>query len=173
MRKRLQTVIAASVGAAVLAIVGATVTTANFTPRDGIDNAIPDSNADAAIDVEGVPAPVLGGDLFVLVAGDTASCMTAKAVITKLQADEAAYGGKLVSLTRGLEQAFADTWRREAHVPAVAVSGIVAHLFSDRDGLDWTADVVEFDKAGCAMSRTLVPGDIWNALVTRAAGVEI
>jgi len=50
---------------------------------------------------------------------------------------------------------------------------VVAHLFSDETGTDWNADVIEFDAGGCAISRTLVPGDIWNALLKAAIGVQV
>jgi hypothetical protein len=83
------------------------------------------------------------------------------------------YGGQVVLLEDGLEQSFADQWRREAHIPTVQVSGVVAHVFGDLSGGDWAADVVEFDKAGCAMSRTLVPGDTWMAILKDAVGVEV
>ncbi len=73
----------------------------------------------------------------------------------------------------GLEQSFADQWRREVHAPKVKVTGIVAHLFGDRKDGDWSADVIEFDKTGCAMSRTLVPGDTWTQILKDAVGVEV
>jgi hypothetical protein len=76
-------------------------------------------------------------------------------------------------LADGLQQSFSDAWRREAHVASVQVSSVVAHLFADDTGTDWSADVIEFDAKGCAMSRTIVPGDIWNALLKTAVGVQV
>jgi hypothetical protein len=49
----------------------------------------------------------------------------------------------------------------------------VAHLFGDQEDDDWSADVVEFDGSGCAMSRTMVPGDIWTDILKDAVGVEV
>lgn len=174
MRKRLTRALAATAGIAVLAIAGATVTIANFSPLDGAtpDHAILENNYDAAIDQDGVPTPVVGSGLFILGAGDNAACMTANSVLSKLKADERTYGGKTVMLAADLRRVFSDEWRRKAHISSVPVSDVMAHLFSDKSGTDWTADVVEFNGKGCAMSRTLVPGDIWNDLLRTAMGIE-
>jgi hypothetical protein len=99
-------------------------------------------------------------------------CLSPQKVLERLQADQKSMGGKTVMLADGLQQSFADVWRREAHVAPVRVSSVVAHLFSDDTGSEWNADVVEFDANGCAMSRTLVPGDIWNTLLKTAIGVQ-
>ena len=72
-------------------------------------------------------------------------------------------------LEDGLQQDFADEWRRETGVPKVGVSAVVAHLFDDGAG-SGTADVVEFDLEGCAMSRTLLSGADWTGLLRQAAG---
>jgi hypothetical protein len=98
-------------------------------------------------------------------------CLAPQKVLERMQELQNIIGGKTVMLTDGLQQSFADEWRREAHVAPVKVSSMVAHLFSDATGENWKADVVEFDAKGCAMSRTLVPGDIWNMLLKAAAGV--
>jgi hypothetical protein len=103
----------------------------------------------------------------------TASCVSPQKVLDRLQADRKTMGGKTVMLADGLQQSFSDAWRREAHVPQLKVSSVVAHLFSDESGSDWSADVIEFDTNGCAMSRTLVPGEIWNALLKAAIGVQV
>jgi hypothetical protein len=76
-------------------------------------------------------------------------------------------------LSGGLRQSLSDVWRRKAHAKTVRVSSVVAHLFPDETGTEWTADVVEFDAKGCAMTRTLVPGNVWNALLRVAVGVEV
>ena len=105
--------------------------------------------------------------------GSGESCLPQQNVLDHLQADEKSMGGKTVMLADGLQQSFSDVWRREAHVAAVHVSSVVAHLFADDTGTDWSADVIEFDAQGCAMSRTIVPGDIWNALLKTAVGVQV
>ena len=120
-----------------------------------------------------VQAPVVGATVLKASLGSDSSCVSAQKVIDRLQADRKTMGGKTVMLADGLQQSFADAWRREAHVPSVKVSSVVAHLFSDETGTDWNADVIEFDAGGCAMSRTLVPGDIWNALLKAAIGVQV
>ena len=102
-----------------------------------------------------------------------ALCLTRPEVLKRLKHDVKEYGGQLVLLEDGLEQSFADQWRREVHVPAIKVSGVVAHVFGDESEADWSADVVEFDASGCAMSRTIVPGDVWVDLLKSAVGVEI
>jgi hypothetical protein len=118
-------------------------------------------------------APVTTTTVFKASLGGGASCVSAQKVLDRLQTDQKTMGGKTVMLADGLQQSFADAWRREAHVSSVKVSTVVAHLFSDESGTDWNADVVEFDASGCAMSRTLVPGDIWNALLKAAIGVQV
>jgi hypothetical protein len=120
-----------------------------------------------------VQAPVVGTEIFKASLGGNSGCVSPQKVLDRLQADRKVMGGKTVMLADGLQQSFADAWRREAHVSPVAVSTVVAHLFSDEGGTDWNADVVEFDAKGCAMSRTLVPGDIWNTLLKAAMGVEV
>jgi hypothetical protein len=118
-------------------------------------------------------APVVTTTVFKASLGATTACVSAQKVLDRLQADRETIGGKTVMLADGLQQSFADAWRREAQVPSVKVSSVVAHLFSDETGMDWNADVIEFDAKGCAMSRTLVPGDIWNALLKAAIGVQV
>lgn len=130
----------------------------------------------ATTDEDGVPIPVGGSvaQMFAVAFGDqTDACLSRDDVVARLRGQVHAYGGQVVVLEDGLEQSFADQWRREAHLPMVKVTGVVAHLFGDRDAGDWAADVVEFDKAGCAMSRTLVPGDIWTGILEGAVGVEV
>lgn len=135
-----------------------------------------DEAVDAAtIDAEGLPVPVSGSiaQMFAVAFGDKQSCLSRDEVVAQLSKQAKSFGGQVVVLEDGLEQSFADQWRREAHVPTVRVSSIVAHLFGDRQEGDWSADVVEFDGSGCAMSRTMVPGDIWTDLLKDAVGVEV
>jgi hypothetical protein len=106
-----------------------------------------------------IPPPLSGTDVF----DANQSCVPPEEVLHRLQADQNAMGGKVVMLTEGLQQSFSDAWRLKALVAPVRVSSIVAHLFST--GTDWNADVVEFDVNRCAMSRTLVSGDVWNGLL--------
>ena len=104
--------------------------------------------------------PVSGTDVF-----DTnQSCVPPEEVLQRFQADQNAMGGKVVMLTEGLQQSFSDVWRVKAQVLPVKVSSILAHLF-EGPAEQWAADVVEFDPNRCAMSRTLVSGDVWNGLL--------
>ena len=118
-------------------------------------------------------APVKSTTIFKASLGAGESCLQPQKVLERLQADQKTMGGKTVLLADGLQQSFADVWRHEAHVAPVKVSSVVAHLFSDDTGDEWNADVVEFDAQGCAMSRTLVPGEIWNTLLKTAIGVQV
>jgi hypothetical protein len=118
-------------------------------------------------------APVATTAVFKASLGATTACVSAQKVLDRLQADRKAMGGKTVMLADGLQQSFADAWRREAQVPSVTVSSVVAHLFSDASGSEWNADIIEFDANGCAMSRTLVPGEIWTGLLESAFGSKV
>ena len=111
--------------------------------------------------------PVSGTDVF-----DTnQSCVSPEGVLDRFQADQKAMGGKVVMLAEGLQQSFSDAWRLKASVAPVRVSSVVAHVFSI--GSDWHADVVEFDINRCAMSRTLVSGDVWNGLLQASRGGQV
>jgi hypothetical protein len=127
------------------------------------------------IDQNGAPVPVSApvAQMFAVAFGDTSVCISRDEVVKRLRADVKSYGGQVVLLEDGLEQSFSDQWRREVHTPTIKVSGVVAHLFGDRRNNDWTADVVEFDRNGCAMSRTAVPGDVWMTILQEAVGVEV
>jgi hypothetical protein len=141
-------------------------------PAPALDNQALDA---ATIDVDAVPVPVSGtvSQMFAVAFGDNKSCLTRDDGVAQLSGQAKAFGGQVVVLEDGLEQSFADQWRREAHVPTVRVSSVVAHLFGDRKEGDWSADVVEFDGSGCAMSRTMVPGDVWTDILKDAVGVEV
>jgi hypothetical protein len=140
------------------------------TPAQPHDEAV-----DATIDTDAVPIPVSGSisQMFAIAFGDKQSCLKREDVVAQLSKQAKAFGGQVVVLEDGLEQSFADQWRREVHVPTVRVSSVVAHLFGDQEDDDWSADVVEFDGSGCAMSRTMVPGDIWTDILKDAVGVEV
>jgi hypothetical protein len=182
MRKRFRIGLA-SIAIATVAIAGATVATA------AIVGSAPTHSAGKTVervvlkshtrDMAGLDepaslqAPVSGTTIFKASLGSGESCLPQQKVLDHLQADEKSMGGKTVMLADGLQQSFSDAWRREAHVAAVHVSSVVAHLFADDTGTDWSADVIEFDAKGCAMSRTIVPGDIWNALLKTAVGVQV
>jgi hypothetical protein len=170
MAKRFAAVFA-TLSVAALTAAGASELGRHATPAD-----LSDQMLDAAtIDQDGAPVPVSGpvSQMFAVAFGDKNACLTRDDVVLQLNGQAKEYGGQVVVLEDGLEQSFADQWRREAHVPTVRVSSVVAHLFGDRQDGDWAADVVEFDKTGCAMSRTMVPGDVWTDILQSAVGVEV
>jgi hypothetical protein len=183
MRKRFRIGLT-SVAIATVAIAGVTVATAAIvgshpaslaagkaTERIVVKAQEPDiAGMDEPANLQG---PVSSANLFRASLGANESCLQPQKVLDRLQADQKVMGGKTVMLADGLQQSFSDVWRREAHVAPVRVSSVVAHLFSDTTGTEWNADVVEFDAKGCAMSRTLVPGDIWNTLLKTAIGVQV
>ena len=69
----------------------------------------------------------------------------------------------------GCSKIFQTSGARETGVDKTEVSAVVAHLFEDGQG-GGTADVVEFAQDSCAMSRTLLSGEDWTALLRAAAG---
>jgi len=182
MRKRFRIGLT-SIAIATVAIAGATVATAAIvgsapahSAGKTLERVVLKSHT---LDIAGLDepaslqAPVSGTAIFKASLGTSQSCLPQQKVLERLQADQKTMGGKTVMLADGLQQSFSDAWRREAHVASVRVSSVVAHLFSDETGTEWNADVVEFDPNGCAMSRTIVPGDIWNALLKTAIGVQV
>jgi hypothetical protein len=182
MRKRFRIGLA-SIAIAAVAIAGATVATAAIVGSapahlagKTVERVVLKSHR---FDVAGLDepaslqAPVSGSNIFKASLGAGESCLPTQKVLERLQADEKTMGGKTVMLADGLQQSFSDAWRREAHVAPVHVSSVVAHLFADDTGTEWNADVIEFDASGCAMSRTVVPGEIWNALLKTAIGVQV
>lgn len=175
MRKRLQAALVATLSIAALTAAGASEL-ARQAGRPVATAAIVDAEAmDTTIDQDGVPLPVSGSvnQMFAVAFGDTNACLSRDDVVKNLRAEAKSYGGPVVLLEDGLEQAFADQWRREAHIPTTKVSGVVAHLFGDRHSDGWMADVVEFDGSGCAMSRTVVPGNVWMTILQDSVGVEV
>ena len=124
----------------------------------------------AEIEMAGFPMPASGSDLFILEDGK-AACIDRDQVVTMLLADQAELGGRTVKVSDDRMQSFADSWRDRTGLRRMAVSGIVGHIFFDENVADWTVDVTEFDAAGCAMSRTLLPGALWSDLLRGSAQV--
>jgi len=157
MRKFLPAVVIASCTLG-LGLAAGSLATASYSP------AAIDEDAGHSIDVADFPIPVTGNDLFV---GQDAinSCMSRDRVVDQLLADQTDLGGRTVKVSDNRFQAFADTWRDLSGMTKVELSGIVGHIFFDESVEEWTVDVVEFDAAGCAMSRTLMSGTLWTALL--------
>lgn len=103
--------------------------------------------------------------------GRLTPCLDDAAVIHHLDAERTRLGGEMVMLADGLHQAFADEWRRQVDARPVAVSGVFAHLFGAKEAP--MVDVIELDARGCVLSRTILSGDDWHFLLSRAAGIEV
>jgi hypothetical protein len=113
-------------------------------------------------------APVSDTDVF-----DTnQSCLGPEKAVQRFLSEQSAVGGKVVMLAEGLQQSFSDAWRVKTHVTPVKVSSILVHLF-EGPAEQWVADVIEFDANKCAMSRSLVSGADWNALLKAAFAVQV
>jgi hypothetical protein len=119
------------------------------------------------IDAPEVPVPVMGAELFF--GSDARACLNRDVVVGHFLQDRSAIGGRVFSLADGMEQRFSNTWRASVGAEKITISGIVAHMFFDRVSDEWTADVVELDQRGCAISRTLLAGDAFNELLATLA----
>jgi len=158
MRKFLPAALVIASCALGLGLAAGSLATASYSP------ASIDEDFGHGIDVADFPVPVIGNDLFV---GQNArnSCMSRDRVVDQLLADQMDLGGRTVKVTDSRYQAFANIWRDLTGLTKVEVSGIVGHIYFDESVEEWTVDVVEFDAAGCAMSRTLMSGTLWTALL--------
>ena len=123
-----------------------------------------------------VPFPVVGDYLLSSPKQErqngNAFCMTADRVLEKFVLDIENVGGDIVLMTEGVQQDFADSWRRLVKVERVEVTLVLAHVIPDRGG-DPIIDVVEIDNEGCAVSRTLLTADDWNGLLELARSIEV
>lgn len=169
MKKLLPTTIIIASCALVVGLAAGSLAIANYAPEAEIDAALVDE-ANSAIyygpEMADLPSPVVGSDLFF--AQNTGSaCMGRDQVVNAFLADQAEFGGQTVEIIPGRDQAFADTWRDQTGITKVAVSAVVGHMF--KDGGEWSVDVVEFDRDGCAMSRTLLPATTWTSLIETSA----
>jgi hypothetical protein len=130
----------------------------------------------AAHATEPMIAPVSGGELFqpVRQSGRNVDrqCLSQDDVFTVFAGDIQQVGGEIVVMTDGVQQNFSDYWRRTAGVDQVDVSVVVAHLVPDVEA-EPIVDLVEFDQAGCAISRTLMSHGDWLELLQRSHGVEV
>jgi hypothetical protein len=161
--------IALSGGMAVCALTAAVALAKIAEPPAGDGVTLPALHASDATTSE----PVAGGRLFEASRGDVSDlrCIGDGEVISHLDAERERYGGEMVMLADGLDQAFADAWRQEAGGEPVAISAVFAHVFGEEDAA--MVDVVELDARGCALSRTLLTGDQWHFLLTQAVGVAV
>jgi hypothetical protein len=141
-----------------LGLAAGSLATAAYTPT-----AI-DEDVGEGFGVADFPMPASGTDLFIVEDGK-ATCVDRDQVVGMLLADQGELGGRTVKVADDRMQAFANGWRDRTGLTRIAVSGVVGHIYFDENAAEWTVDVVEFDAAGCAMSRTLLPGTLWSALL--------
>jgi hypothetical protein len=129
-----------------------------------------DMPAELPIESSALPASVTGTGLF----GESEAplCFAEEDVLAWLDRERSQIGGEAVTLERGFDQDFSDVWRNETSLAPVTVSGVYAHIFANASGFEMV-DVVELGQDGCAISRTLLSGEEWRALLTRAAGVSV
>src|SRR6185369_2989709 len=82
----------------------------------------------AAVD-GGLTAPQPVNPDFIKATASKAACATVASVTEKMQADRRHVGGKIVEMTNGVDQQFADQWRRLTKLPPVHVKIVLAHGF--------------------------------------------
>jgi hypothetical protein len=125
---------------------------------------------------EPFPAPVSASDMLFAGTGgdggDSAACLPVAQILGVFALDVEAVGGEILALSGGLEQEFADQWRRAVGASPVDVSQVLAHIVPAEDG-GAIVDVVEVDAQGCALSRTLLSQTDWLALLGAVAGIEV
>jgi hypothetical protein len=150
-----------------IGLAAGSLATAAYTPP-ALDEL--DDDVGEEFEMAGLPMPASGSDLFIVEDGK-AACIDRDQVVSMLLADQTELGGRTVKVTDDRMQAFADTWRDRTGLRRIAISGVVGHIFFDENVADWTVDVTEFDAAGCAMSRTFLPGALWSDLLRGSAQV--
>lgn len=167
MKKFLPTTLVVASCALGVGLAAGSLAIANYAPDAALDDDFAGFSHDTAS--ADIPMPVVGDELFF--AHNTGSaCMDREQVIRVFQEDQADFGGQTVKIVEGRDQAFADAWRDQTGLVRVAVSGVVGHMFYDDATSEWTVDVVEFDESGCAMSRTLLPGNAWTDVLETSIG---
>jgi hypothetical protein len=169
MRRKLGKALFASTGFAALVVSAASLALANLPERIETEDLVAATAAETAV----LPQAAGGVALFVNADGsEAAGCIASDDVLAGLDRDRVRIGGETVMLETGFDQAFADEWRRETSVDPVRVSAVYGHIFAN-DGGFGMVDVVELGADGCAISRTILTEDEWNAILVRAAGVEV
>jgi len=148
--------ILASTGLAVAAVSAATLALASISPVPGGKDAAPLHSEDS------MPGAVSGAALFDEGYGPV--CYDRDDVLGYFDRDRVTIGGEMVMLEAGFDQDFANTWRSETDLDSVKVSGVFAHIFPTDAGLQMV-DVVEIGSDGCAISRTLLTEEEWNAIL--------
>jgi hypothetical protein len=100
------------------------------------------------------------------------TCIPADQMLGIFALDVTHVGGQILALGDGLQQAFADSWRKSVGLPVVKVTQVFAHIVPSDDGAA-VVDVVEIDQKGCALSRTLLSMDDWLEILKPLRSVEV
>ncbi len=166
MARKLGKSIIASTGLAVLAVSIASLALASIPSSFNQDDATTELHGTES----GLPGAVGGVALFDDGYGPV--CYDKDAVLSYFDRDRVQIGGEMVTLEAGFDQDFADAWRSETELQPIKISGVFAHIFSNDSGFEMV-DVVEIGADGCAISRTLLTEEEWNAILVRAAGVAV
>jgi hypothetical protein len=111
-------------------------------------------------------APALDRDLQV-----ERACIPADQILGVFALDVTHVGGEILALDDGLQQAFADSWRKSVGMPGVKVTQVFAHIVPGEDAT--VVDVVEIDQNGCALSRTLLSMDDWLEILKPLRSIEV
>jgi hypothetical protein len=118
-----------------------------------------------------VPTPIPPSYDLVAKFGTKAGCVQVETVARQMLRDQRKLGGRTLAFSKGMDQAFADQWRQMAHLPSVTVKAVLAHGYVvGRKPSDIVIDTVEFDEHGCAISRTLLKSNAWDAILHGVAG---
>jgi len=149
-----------------LVLAAGSLAIANISPHTALDGVtgLDDVGHDGD-EIIFFPEPVIGDELFIAEAA-TDGCVDRNVVAAQFLTDQAEIGGQTFDFVGDRGQRLADLWRDRTGTGRIAVSSIMTHFFFDRSADEWTADQVEFDAAGCAMSRTLLPSAAWSELFT-------
>ena len=99
-------------------------------------------------------------------------CIPVDQILGVFALDVQHLGGEILALDDGLQQAFADSWRKTVGMPPTEVTQVFAHIVPGDDGAT-IVDVVEIAKNGCALSRTLLSMDHWLEILKPLRSVEV
>jgi len=156
--------LAISLCALALVLAAGSLAIANISPRTALETVPNVDDFDHDGGDTAFPEPVMGNALFVGGAA-TGGCVDRDAVAAQFLTDRDEIGGQIFDFVGDSGQKLADLWRDRTGAGRISVSGSMTHLFFDRSADEWTADQVEFNAAGCAISRTLLPSAAWSELV--------
>ena len=166
MTRKLEKSVLTATGLAILAVSVASLALASI-PSNLNDK-------DAAAELHGAESGILGavGGVALFDGGYGRVCYDKDDVLGYFDRDRVQIGGEMVTLETGFDQDFADAWRSETELQPVKISGVFAHIFANDSGFSMV-DVVEIGADGCAISRTLLTEEEWNAILVHAAGVGV